>query len=98
MAITLSAVSGAHHAIANKKARVYDVTLDSSYPDDGEALTPANVGLKVIEQAIPHGPFIDSGNDNGILVRYDTTEQKLVALWGNAGSASVLPEVTATTD
>lgn len=98
MALTLTAVTGAHSVVGNKRERVYDVTFDSSYADDGESLTPSDVGLKVIEQAIPHGAFIDAGNDNGILVRYDVAEQKLVAIWGNAGTASVLPEVTAATD
>ena len=98
MALTLTAVSGAHYVAGNKRHRVYDVTFDSSYADDGESLTPADVKLKKIEQAIPHGAFIDAGNDNGIVVHYDVTEQKLVAIWGNAGTASVLPEVTAATD
>lgn len=98
MALTLSRVANTWRAAGNKRTVDYDITFDSSYADDGETLTPANVGLKVIERAIPHGAFIDAGNDNGVLVRYDIAEQKLVALWGNAGTASVLPEVTSTTD
>lgn len=98
MALSIARVAGADHVQGNKKVRVRTVTFDSSYADDGESLTPADVGLKVIEQAIPNGAFIDAGNDNGILVRYDVAEQKLVAIWGNAGVASVLPEVTAATD
>lgn len=97
MALTLSRVAPSS-ADGNRRRVSFDVTFDSSYADDGESLTPANVGLKVIEDAIPHGAFIDAGNDGGVLVRYDVAEQKLVALWGNADTASVLPEVTSTTD
>lgn len=96
MALTLTKVT--RYVAGNKRHHVYDVTFDSSYLDDGESLTPANVGLRKIEQAIPSGAFIDAGNDNAIIVSYDITEQKLVAVWGNAGTASVLPEVTSTTD
>lgn len=98
MALTLSNVSTANTVWGNKRVRVYDITFDASYLDDGESLTPADVGLKVIEQAFGDTVFIDAGNDNGIVVRYDRAEEKLVAVWGNAGTASVMPEVTATTD
>lgn len=75
-------------------ARVVRVTFDSSYPTGGEALTAATLGfddeaseLTVIP--IKFGPIVPQYNGVGKL---------LLAYWGNAGTASVLPEVTDTTD
>lgn len=99
MALTLTKISGASFTISNKKLRVYDVTFDSSYPTGGESLTAADVGLKKIEQLIVHGPATATrGGTTGVLATYDYTNSKLQAFWGNAGTASVLPEVTDTTD
>jgi hypothetical protein len=97
MALTLSRVAPSY-VVGNRRQVDVDVTFDSSNPDDGESLTPADVGLKRIEAAVIHGLFLDAGNDAGILGHYDISEQKLVPIWGNAGTASVLPEVTAATD
>jgi hypothetical protein len=94
MALTLSAVSGAHHVVGNKRARVYDVTFDSTYPDNGEALTPTNVGLRKIEQLIPHGPFRNSDGSDALLVSWDRTNQKLLAYVGTGTAQNRLPENT----
>lgn len=60
MAVTVARVAGADHVSGNKRVRVRTITLDSSYVQTGEPLTAAEVGLKKIEQAIPHGLAITS--------------------------------------
>ena len=51
-----------------------------------------------IEQVIPNGPFRKSDGSDAVVVSYDFTNVKLLAIWGNAGTASAMPEVTDTTD
>lgn len=98
MALTIAKVTGADYVAGNKKVRVRTVTFDSSYPTAGESLTAPDVGLKAIQQFIPHGTFRNADGTAAIEVSYDYTNSKLIAHWGNAGVASVLPEVTNTTD
>lgn len=98
MALTIASITGADFKEANKAVKVRTITFDSSYATAGEALIPASVGLKQITQALPHGAFRSTDGTNSIIVSYDYTNQKLLAYWGNAGSASVSPEVTSTTD
>jgi hypothetical protein len=65
------------------------VTLDSNYPDGGEAIDAiGDLGYKKV--------FFEAGT--GIVAQWDKANQKVVAYWGNAGTASLLPAVTATTD
>lgn len=97
MALTLTKISA--YTAGNKRFRVYDVTFDASYPTGGESLTAANVNLRRIEELIVHGPSTATrGGTTGALPTYDYTNAKLQLFWGNAGTASVLPEVTDTTD
>lgn len=97
MALTLTKISA--YTSGNKRHRVYDVTFDSSYPTGGESLTAADVNLRKIEELIVHGPATATrGGTTGVLATYDYTNSKLQAFWGNAGTASVLPEVTDTTN
>ena len=97
MALTLTKIAA--FTSGNKRHRVYDVTFDSSYPTGGESLTASDVNLRKIEQLIVHGPATATrGGTTGVLPTYDYTNSKLQAFWGNAGTASVLPEVTDTTD
>ena len=97
MALTLTKIAA--FTSGNKRHRVYDVTFDSSYPTGGESLTASDVNLRKIEQLIVHGPATATrGGTTGVLATYDYTNSKLQAFWGNAGTASVLPEVTNTTD
>src|SRR4051812_29279231 len=55
MAITATAVTGAHYRTANKKLRVYDLVFSSTYATGGETLSASTVGLKKIDQIVPHG-------------------------------------------
>lgn len=96
--LTVTTVSGASRKDGNRRHKCFDITFDSSYPDNGEALTPATLGMRVVEEFIPHGPFRKSDGSDAIHVSFDRTNNKLIAYWGNAGTASALPEVTDTTD
>jgi hypothetical protein len=97
MALTLTPVSGGNYAEANKRVRVFDITFDSSYVTGGEPLTPANVGLKKIEQAIPHGLARGGASDvEAVGVSYDYTNQKLFAYETAATVDLAFKEVTST--
>jgi hypothetical protein len=72
-----------------------DVTLDNSYPTSGEDFTAADVGFTELKEVIVHGPFRNGAN--AVLPVWDPATSKLFVYWGNAGTASILPEVTNTT-
>lgn len=64
------------------------VTMDSSYATGGEAIdATGDLGYEKM--------FFEQGT---VILSWDKANQKVFATWGNAGSASVLPEVTSTTD
>lgn len=103
MAFTIASVSNADYVSGNKKVKVRTLTFDSSYATGGESLTPSEVGLKVITECKPHGPFRTSSGSTAISVSYDYTNSKMFAYRtkdpGNAGGADVpLQEVANTTD
>jgi hypothetical protein len=102
MALTVAKITGTaggtDFTTGNKKRKVRTITFDSSYLTAGEALTPATVGMRSFTEVIPHGPFMIADRTSSVDVAYDYAAQKLVAYWGNAGTASVAPEVTSTTD
>lgn len=74
--------------------RFVTLTFDSSYPTGGEPLTAADLGFSDNATELKVIPV----RQGAIIVSYDGANAKLLAYWGNAGTASVLPEVTATTD
>ena len=99
MALVISKIADApDHVVGNRRQRIRLITGDSSYPTAGESLTPADVGLRRIEEARPCGAFKTSSGTTAINVTYDHANKKLLAHWGNAGTAGVIPEVTDTTD
>lgn len=98
MALTVAKVTGADHIAGNMRHKVRTITFDSSYPTGGEPLTAGDLGLKAVFEVRAHGPFRNTGATLGVTVSYDHANSKLVAYWGNAGTASGLPEVTNTTD
>lgn len=64
------------------------VTLDSSYATSGEAIdATGDVGYEKV--------FFEGGS---VALQWDKVNQKVLAFWGNAGTASLEPEVTSTTD
>jgi hypothetical protein len=96
MAITVSVVR--RNNFANQRRVIADITFDSSYVTAGEPLAPSDLGMTSINEAVPHGLFRTSSGTTAIDTSYDRTNNKLFAYWGNAGSASVIPEVSSTTD
>jgi hypothetical protein len=102
MALTITRVV-TKRGVGSRKNVVADLTFDSSYDDNGESLTAADVGMRKLEEVIPHGPFRKSDGSDAVLVSYDHTNSKLVAFRGkdpaNAGGADVpFPEVANTTN
>lgn len=99
MALTITIpVDGADTVWGNKRVKVREIEFDSSYPTGGESLTPADVGLTVIEQVLPHGPASNSDGTEGTLgvpVRYDHSTQKLQA-FESAGDGDSMDEVGST--
>lgn len=72
---------------------VTTVSFDNSYPTGGYPFDAnAQLGLSTIEE----GPQIQA--KGGVLPEYDATNKKILIRWGNAGSASLMPEVTNGTD
>lgn len=57
------------------------IAFDASYPTGGESLTPADLGLRVIDLllAAPAG---------GLMFEYDHTNSKLKAIYPTGGSAA----------
>lgn len=87
-------VAGSDYVSGNKRVKVREIEFDNNYPTGGESLTPADVGLEVIEQFIPHGPAANSDGTGGTLsvsVRYDHSTSKLQAFESGADGA-VEPE------
>jgi hypothetical protein len=68
---------------------VGSVTLDSSYPTGGYALTPANFGLPALTFVIATAP--------GFVCRWSKSTQKLL-LYATAAAATGITEVTAATN
>jgi hypothetical protein len=98
MALTISKVLGADYVSGNKKVKVRDITFDSAYVTAGEALTPAQVGLRKIEQAYPSGLFRNADGTLAIDVSYDRTNKKLLAYETAASASSPHSEVTSEDD
>ncbi len=77
MAITLSRVKDAEDVWGKHRTVLYDITLDSSYPTGGEAITPREVGLSIIKGAQVMG--IKDATSGGVVVQWDYDSQKLMA-------------------
>jgi hypothetical protein len=64
------------------------VQFDNSYPTGGEAIdATGDLGYDIM--------VFEGGT---VTASWDKANQKVLAYWGNAGTASLHPEVTATTD
>lgn len=102
MALTVAIVAGSKRIEGNKRVREVDITFDSSYPDNGEAITAVDCGLKTIQGLNPHGPAVKSDGSVAVLVSYDATNSKMLAFWQTdpaavGGAAVPFPEVADTT-
>lgn len=64
------------------------LTYDSSYVTAGEPVdATGDVGYSKV--------FFEGGP---VSANWDSANQKVITYWGNAGTASLMPEVTSTTD
>ncbi len=76
---------------------IVDITFDSSYPANGEAVTPATFGLRQISTILPALARDPDTADLAVLLVFDSAASKLVAFW--VGSVDgPLEEVPNTTD
>lgn len=75
MAITITKpVAGSDYAVSNKKAKVRKLVFSGNYATGGESVTAASVGLKTIDQCVPHGVAMstDLATSNPIGISYAT--------------------------
>jgi hypothetical protein len=93
VALTFSGLQST--VMGNRRVVTGTFTWDSSYADNGEALTPANLGLSSIS-FIQISPSLKSDGSAAVDAIYDYTNQKVIAVWSSTGAVN--PEVTATTD
>lgn len=70
--MALSITSLKRDVSGNKRLHAGKLTFDNSYPTGGESLTPANIGLHVIEN-------ITIISASGLTFEYDYTNQKVKA-------------------
>lgn len=96
MAITATAVTGAHYRVSNKKLRVYNLVFSSNYATGGETVLASTLGMKVIEQIIPHGNCAlstDLATANPVGFKIATTGVSvIVTQYEGAGAAAALGE------
>lgn len=86
MALTVSIVKRDKNL--NQRLTYADVTFDSSYATGGESLTPAQLGLTVID-------FFEVDSNPGYLFKYDYTNQKLKAYFTTAAVTGTLAATVA---
>lgn len=75
MAVTISNLKRVN--LSNLKGTIADVTFDSSYPTGGEALTPAQLGLSVVD-------YLGAESAAGYNFAYDRANKKLIAYTAGA--------------
>jgi hypothetical protein len=99
VALTFTKVADAYDVWGKTRASVYDVTLDASYPANGYAITPANVGLRTIEGVMFVGSNLAAGS-GGYILEWDVVNGKLLVFWPTNATPSEGPgvQVTAATD
>jgi hypothetical protein len=87
------------YVAGNKKVHVRDIVLSTgaNWTTAGETLTPAQVGLTVVEHC---GPGLATNGTLSFQVMYDITNQKLIAFAQNSTSGAAVgqPKVTGNTD
>lgn len=100
MALAFTKVPDGNRVEGNKRKIDWTVTFDNSYADNGETITPANVGLRRIESVHAHGPFRKSDGSDAIVVSYDAAAGKLLAFQANGAAVGLaaLPEAANATD
>lgn len=90
MALTIAKVTRADHVEGNKRVRIRDITLDSSYPTGGYTVNPSDVGLRVrIDTADCEMALQSAGGATCRTVSYNYSTGKLqVYTTGSAEAAA----------
>lgn len=96
MALSVSLVEV--FVIGDRKEVIADVTFDSSYPTDGEALVGSQVSLGTELSYVSSGVAMKSDESDAVVVAYDAAAGKLVAFQSTTGAPNKLVEVANTTD
>jgi hypothetical protein len=93
MALTITLAGDWMHSLGDRRAVDALVAFDASYPTGGEALTPANLGLGVIDR-------LEADPKSGYVFQFDYSAQKLMAFVGDndAGADGPLAQVADTTN
>lgn len=91
-AATITIKHGPDDISAKLKVVIADYQFGTGYTAGGDAITPGQFGLSQIH-SITDLFTVTTANSTGFLVEYDKLNLKLKLLWGNAGSASILPDV-----
>lgn len=103
MGLTITEVPGTQDVQGKTRVRYFDITGDASYLTQGEAIDFRPYGFRRVFQ-VDAGLALTATATTAIQYAYRPTTGPdgpvgtMVGYWGNAGSASVLPEVTSTTD
>ena len=90
MALTIADVTGADSVFGNKRVKVKDITFDSAYPTGGESLVPDDVGLTVIDAALPCGPAQVADGTTAVPVKFDGSDNTLKAYHAPADAADAV--------
>jgi hypothetical protein len=93
MALTVVEAARPDMHMFGGNVRIFDVTFDSSYPTDGEPLTPANLGMESVYAVIPAGLATNAAGTLAVGVTYDHAAQKLLAVETGGTLATPFAEV-----
>jgi len=83
----------------NGRGVVADVAMDSSYPTDGEALTPQQFGLTVLNFVLPSpasGYLFEFDHANSKLKAFTPTSLSMAGTAGTAGANNTVMKVSDT--
>lgn len=102
MALTVTEVPGSRDIHGKTRVAYFDITGDASYLTQGEAIDFRPFGFRRIFNVSDCIARTASGT-TAVQYSYRPTTANspvgtMVGYWGNAGSASVMPEITSTTD
>jgi hypothetical protein len=73
-------------AAGSVKLATIDVTFDSSYPDNGESLTGADLGMDILLDFVSDGFAMKSDGTLGVMTKYDYANSKLLAFKSNTAA------------
>jgi hypothetical protein len=77
--------------LGHMKARIVDITFDSSYPTTGEVITAAALGWIQLYGAMPMGLAVNSAGTSAIPVQFEPSadkKQMVAQLYGYDGASA----------